>query len=153
MHESVEPHERRRSGFTLVEMSVVIGLLGILLATALPATRAIDRWSLSRAARITERHLSGVRLRAMAHREKLHVRVISPGTLETVDAAGNVLARRDLAGPGTRYVDSVRVRPKALRFNSRGQGAAGSIYLYRGDRGIRIVSNFVGRVRRHSFRP
>jgi prepilin-type N-terminal cleavage/methylation domain-containing protein len=141
------------NGFTLVEIAIVVGLIGLLLTTTLPATRMLDHWSISRAARITERHLAGVRLRAVAHRERLRVRVVAPGTLETVDATGAVVDRVELARADGRYVDSVRIRPRTLGFNTRGHGAAGSVYLYRGDRGIRVVSNFVGRLRRHSFRP
>ncbi|MDX1394841.1 MAG: type II secretion system protein [Gemmatimonadota bacterium] len=142
-----------RTGFTLVEMVIVIVLSGLLLAAVLPASGIVDRWSLSRAARVTERHLAGVRLRAVARRERLRVRVSGPGTLETVDPAGRVIERRALGPPGARYVDSIVVRPRTLGFNPRGHGAAGSVYLYRGDRGIRVVINFVGRIRRHAFRP
>jgi len=144
---------RQPKGFTLVEAGIVLGLIGILLAVALPSTSAFELWSISRAATVTERYLSGVRLRAIARRERLRVRVAAPGTLETLDVTGVVIDRRELAGPDHRYVDSVAIRPRTLGYNSRGHGAAGSVYLYRGDRAIRVVSNFVGRVRRHTFRP
>ena len=140
-------------GVTLVEAVIVIVLAGLLLATAVPAFGIIDRWSLSRAATITERHLAGVRLRAVARRERLRVRLLPPGTLETVDPSGAVLDRRALGPPDAGYVDSVVVRPRTLGFNARGHGAAGSVYLYRRGRGIRVVINFVGRIRRHAFRP
>jgi hypothetical protein len=136
-----------------VEISIVVGLIGILAVTVLPALGALDRWSLSRGATLAERHLTGVRLRAVASRERLRVRVIPPGTLVTLDEADLVVDRLELSGPRNRFVDSVRIRPRTIGYNSRGHGSAGSLYLYRGDRGIRVVSNFVGRIRRHSFRP
>ncbi|MFV1988238.1 MAG: Tfp pilus assembly protein FimT/FimU [Gemmatimonadota bacterium] len=153
MNTETEHRFRRAAGFTLVEVSIVVGLIGILLVSALPVGRALDRWSLSRGATIVERHLAGVRLRAVAHRERLRVRVISPGTLVTLDDAGLVVDRRVLAGPGNHLLDSIRIRPATIGYNSRGHGSAGSLYLYRADRGIRVISNFVGRIRRHSFRP
>jgi hypothetical protein len=49
-------------------------------------------------------------------------------------------------------LDSIRLRPATLRFNARGQAAPGSVYLYRRDRGVRLVSNFLGRIRQENFR-
>jgi hypothetical protein len=123
-----------------------------MLLAVVPSIGVLDHVSLTRAARLAERHLSGTRLRALAGRDKLQVRMVAPATLETVDAAGAIHARIDLAGGALRSLDSVRIRPATIRFNARGHGSAGSIYLYKGHRGIRVVSNFVGRIRRHSFR-
>jgi len=141
-----------RDGTTLVELSVAAALLGILFALAIPATSVLDEWSLARAARLAEGTLTRARLTAIAHRRPLLVRARPGGVLETVDRAGTVLARLDLSASGIRAIDSLRVRPAAVRYNARGHGSAGSIYLYRGRRGIRVVSNFIGRLRRHSFR-
>lgn len=143
---------RGRTGYTLIELAIAIALLGLLLALALPSISVLDEWSLARAARLTEGHLTSARLTAIAHRRGLLVRATSAGVLETVDRAGVVVARLDLTASGMRAIDSVRVRPSAVRYNPRGHGSAGSIYLYRGRRGVRVVSNFVGRIRRHSFR-
>jgi len=143
---------RGRDGVTLIELSIAVAILGILLVLAVPATSVLDEWSLARAARLAEGTLTSARLTAIAHRRKLLVRARPGGVLETVDPAGAVLARLDLAASGVRAIDSVRLRPAAVRYNPRGHGSAGSIYLYRGRRGIRVVSNFVGRIRRHSFR-
>jgi hypothetical protein len=60
--------------------------------------------------------------------------------------------RLALAGPDALPVDSLRVRPATLRFNARGQAAPGSVYLYRGRRSIRIVCNFLGRLRIEAVR-
>jgi hypothetical protein len=72
---------------------------------------------------------------------------------ELIDPSGRRLARVPV-GPGSDLqMDSIRVRPPTLRFNSRGQAAPGSIYLYLGVRTVRIVSNFLGRLRVESSGP
>jgi len=139
-------------GFTLVEAALVLTALSILALLSLPHLDALDQWSIARAARLTERHLSGARLNALAHRRPLEVRLAGGRVLETVDRAGHVVARLDLRESGLRPLDSVRVRPSRIRYNARGHGSAGSVYLYRGHRGERVVSNFIGRIRRHAFR-
>jgi hypothetical protein len=131
---------------------IVVGILVVLGMAALPATSALDRWSLSRAARLTTTQMIEARLLAVGRRDRIRVRVVGSGTLETVDGAGAIIDRRVLAGPSPGLVDSVRIRPNAIRYNPRGHGAAGSIYLYRNGLGIRVISNFVGRIRRHGFR-
>lgn len=133
-----------------MEVILAIGLLGTLAAAALPPTGALDRLALARAARLVEGHLSGARLRAAASRERVHVRVLGHALVaETAD--GSVLARTRLGGHGIGRIDSVRVRPSRIRYNPRGHGSAGSITLYRGGHGVRVISNFVGRIRRHRF--
>ena len=140
------------AGYSLVEVVIVVGLVGLLFVAVLPVRDVLQQWSLSRATRITERVMTGTRLRAVAHREKLRVVVSGRGTLEILDGSGRVVNRFELAGPGRPRVDSVRIRPRTIRYNARGHGAAGSITLYLGNRGKRVISNFLGRIRRHSFR-
>lgn len=142
----------RERGFTLIEAIGAILILSILLLLLSPRLEALDQWSIARAARLVERHLSGARLHALATRRPVQVRLSGGRVLESVDGAGRILARLDLRRSGLRTLDSVRVRPSRIRYNPRGQGSAGSVYLYRGHRGERVVSNFVGRIRRHSFR-
>ena len=150
---TVSPTRVRPSGgTTLVEIGIALSLLGILLAIAVPAGSTLDHWSLTRATRLAERHLVAARLHAVAHRRPLRVRVSQSRFVETVDATGQIVARIDLGGSGMRSLDSIRIRPPTIRYNPRGHGSAGSLYLYRGNRGVRLISNFVGRVRRHSFR-
>lgn len=128
---------------------MAISLLGILL-TAAVSWDVIDRWSLARATRLAESHLTRARLRALASRSKVEVR--SNGRwLELREPPGALVGRIDI-GTGSGLVDSIRLRPAVLRFNSRGQGSPGSLYLYRGRRGMRVISNFLGRVRSIPFR-
>jgi len=140
------------SGFTLVETLTALALISLLLLVVAPQREVFDQWSIARAARLTERHLSGARLNALAHRRPVEVRLSGARVLETVDGGGRVVARLDLGRSGLGPLDSIRVRPPRVRYNARGHGSAGSIYLYRGHRGVRVVSNFIGRIRRHSFR-
>ena len=143
---------RATSGHSLIEITIALSLLSAVAAIALPATSAVDRWALTRAARLTERQLAHARILAVARRDRIRLRVVGSGTLESLDGSGSVVDRRVLAGGRPGLVDSVRIRPASIRFNPRGHGAAGSVYLYRNGRGVRVISNFVGRIRRHSFR-
>lgn len=143
---------RRPSGHSLIEITIALVVISVVAAIALPATSAVDRWALTRAARLTERQLANARILAVARRDRIRLRVVGGGTLESLDGAGTIVDRRVLAGGRPGLVDSVTIRPASIRFNPRGHGAAGSIYLYRNGRGIRVISNFVGRIRRHSFR-
>lgn len=137
-------------GFSLTELLWALALAGVLSAAALPALDILDRWSLARAATLAERHLVGARLAALSGRQPLRVRLTGKD-LETLDSTGRVRARISLDGEGLRSLDSARLRPPVLRYNSRGHGSAGSLYLYRGRRGMRVVSNFVGRIRSYGF--
>lgn len=137
-------------GFSLIELVTALAVAAVLAAATLPALGALERWSLARGASLAERHLMSARLGALSGRERLRVRLIGT-TLETVDPAGRVKGRVSLDGDGFRALDSARLHPATLRYNARGQGSAGSLYLYRGRRGIRVVSNFVGRIRSHPF--
>jgi hypothetical protein len=131
---------------------IALAILAVLGAAALPATSALDSWLLSRAARLTTTQMIEARLLSVARRDRIRLRVVGQGTLETVDGTGAIIDRRVLAGPSPGLVDSARIRPNAIRYNPRGHGAAGSVYLYRNGKGIRVISNFVGRIRRHGFR-
>lgn len=143
---------RAPRGTTLPELLLALVLLATLTATVLGGLGALDRISLARSADLARGHLARARLEALARRQKVQVRSDGAGGLLLLDAAGRVLARVDLAGEGLLALDSVRVRPAVIRYNPRGQGSPGSVTLYRGRRGVRLVSNFLGRVRRHAFR-
>lgn len=144
------PRRSGTAGWTLIELVVVIALIGVAVALSAP-WRALDAIGLSRVARVAEVELARARLHAATRR--VPVRVTLAGTRLVIrDANGRTVARTDLAGPGLRGLDSIRLRPATLRYNARGQASAGSLYLFRAGRGVRLVSNFVGRVRRQSFR-
>lgn len=141
----------RRRGASLPELAIAMLLLSILAVIALPAFDVVARLSLDRSADLAVGHLVRARLEALARREKVEVRLAPGGRLLMLDASGNRLSDIDLAGERLLALDSVRIRPGSIRYNARGQGSPGSLYLYRGHRGIRVVSNFVGRVRRQHF--
>lgn len=155
------PHEREPvtaprshvdppAGFTLLELTIVLALVLGGLALVAPASLA-DKYALSRAGRLAESHLVRARLHAVASHSGATV-TARGRALEMRDRGGALLTSVELAGGGLGALDSVRIRPAAIRFNARGQGSAGSIYLYRGRRGVRVLSNFVGRVRKSRFR-
>lgn len=139
-------------GFTLPQLLIVLALLGIAAGVAIPAGgRAIDAFSLQRSADLARGHLHRARLLAVARRETVRVRAGPDATLLLEDREGSLLGATGLEADLLR-LDSVRLRPATLRFNARGQAAPGSVYLYRGKRGVRVVVNFLGRVRRETFR-
>lgn len=141
---------RDAGGFSLIEAVVVAALLGLALLLVVPRA-PLDALALSRAARVAESQLVRARLHAVAGRDRIHV-VASGTRLELRSPASGLLSGIDLADAALGRLDSVRLRPATLRFNARGQGSAGSLYLYRSGRGMRLVCNFLGRVRRAPFR-
>lgn len=138
-----------RSGFSLVEVLVAIAVAGIVAGVVISGT-SVDRFGLARAARLAEAQLVRARLHALASHVPADV-TIAGTWLEVAQRGGPTLSRVDLAAHGFGRLDSVRLRPATIRFNARGHGSPGSVYLYRGRRGIRLVSNFVGRVRAVPF--
>lgn len=147
---------RRHAGFsvgsTLVHLLVVLALAGILLAAAAPAVRAtLDRLSLDRSADVAEAFMQRARLHAVVRREVLRLRLGPDQVLILFDSEDGPLFIAPLAGDAFVRLDSARLRPATLRYNARGQAAPGSLYLYKGRRGVRLVSNFLGRVRRERF--
>lgn len=138
-----------KNGFSLLEVVVALALAG--LTAAIVASRAsLDEFGLTRAARLAESQLVRARLHALASHTTTEVRLVGK-SLRVAPRGDSLLSRVDLATQALGQLDSVRLRPSTIRFNARGHGSPGSVYLYRGRRGIRLVSNFVGRVRAVPF--
>lgn len=134
-------------GFTLPELLIALTLASTLLATGWSGFRQLrEAAALRAAARQVVAQLTLARRLAVDRRETIRFRADAAETaLSAPD--GRILERVALRGPDRLPVDSIRVRPSTLRFNPRGQAAPGSVYLYRGRRSIRIVCNFLGRLR------
>lgn len=143
---------RGAGGFTLPELMLGIAVVGLVAAIALPGLRQLRKTiALERAESSCRARLAQARMLAIARRGIVRIRVTTDGQLTLEDPEGGIVSRtRLLDGPFR--VDSVRLRPATLRYNSRGQAGPGSLYLYRGNRGVRIVSNFLGRLRIERFR-
>lgn len=134
-------------GFTLPELLIVLTIVSSLLVVGWPGVRSFREASaLQAAARRATAQLSLARRLAVNRRETIRFSTLE-GDLALIDGDGRPLARVAVGGPDGLSVDSVDVRPATLRFNERGQAAPGSVYLYRGSRSIRIVCNFLGRLR------
>lgn len=139
-------------GFTLPEMLIVLTIAATAFTLGWTGLRGFREASALRAAaRQVTAELTLARRLAVNRRETVRFSA-SSGDLALTGEDGAVLARLALAGPDALPVDSLRVRPATLRFNPRGQAAPGSVYLYRGRRSIRIVCNFLGRLRIETVR-
>jgi len=139
-------------GFTLLELAIALALAGLLTAVAFSGFRSfVDSAAITSAARTVREHVTRARSTAIYRRERVRLHQSPTADLTLRDDRDSVLATLSLARTGPFAIDSVRVRPATLRFNSRGQAAPGSIYLYRAKRGARIVVNFLGRVRVQRF--
>jgi prepilin-type N-terminal cleavage/methylation domain-containing protein len=69
-----------RGGFTLIELMVVVGLMGILFAIAIPSIGGGERMRVNTAASEVRQALQTARLRAVAVNRPLQVRFNCPGT-------------------------------------------------------------------------
>ncbi|MGI9039095.1 MAG: GspH/FimT family pseudopilin [Gemmatimonadota bacterium] len=140
------------AGFTLPEVSIVLVLTATLLALGWSGTAEFrEAAALRSAARRVQSELSAARRLAVSRREPVRLTRSGPALILTADD-GTPLGGLELTGPERLDLDSLRVKPATLRFNARGQAAPGSVYLYRGNRSIRIICNFLGRLRVDSVR-
>lgn len=138
-------------GFTLLELLVATVVLAVAMAVGAEGVRRYrDAVALDRAAEAVRSRLAEARMLGVRHRAVVRLEVTPSGALELRDPDGELVGRTPLAG-GAFDLDSARLRPSVLRFNARGQASPGSLYLYRKGRGIRVVSNFIGRVRMERF--
>lgn len=141
---------RGAGGHTLVELLAAMLLAGLLAAVGARGVRALrEAVVLDRAQATVRGELARARLIALSRGRTVRVRLAGDGELR-LESAGEVLDRLPLLS-GELTLDSVRLRPSTLRFNARGQAAPGSVYLYRGRRGVRVVCNFLGRLRVERF--
>lgn len=138
-------------GLTLVELLIATVLVAVAVGIGVEGVRRYrDAVALDRAADAARGRLAEARFLAVARRGVVEVRVTPGGALELRDTDDAVVGATPLVG-GAFDLDSVRLRPAVLRFNARGQASPGSLYLYRERRGIRLVSNFIGRIRVERF--
>jgi len=141
------------AGFTLPELLIALTVIGALAALGASGFRNLRDATSMRAATWTVRnHLVAARSLAIARREKIRIRVDPSGSLVLITSTGHILLTTPVGRSADLPLDSLRVRPPTLRFNARGQAAPGSVYLYRGDRVVRVVSNFLGRLRVEAHR-
>ncbi len=140
----------RQAGLTLVELLIALVLTATVSALSWTALRsARDAAALEGAARSVSRQLALGRNLAVARREPIRLRA-GPTDLGLYASDGTRISSLEVGPGGELPVDSVEVRPSTIRFNARGHAGAGSIYLWKGRRGIRLICNFLGRVRRES---
>lgn len=143
---------RLSTGITLVEVMIAVVMLGLVVTLGSVALRDFrGALALDRATGAVRGALGHARSVAVRERAVVRLRLSDEGELLLFGPDEEVFHRVVLRS-GSARVDSVDLRPSTLRFNSRGQAAPGSIYLYRDTRGVRIVSNFLGRLREERFR-
>lgn len=149
------PRQPAAPGFTLAELLVVLALVGVLCLVSAGALWEFRRQAgLEAAVRSGRAALVRARMEAVFRGATVRVRRErrQPPQLVLRDEDDRPLARFVLGPRSGAGVDSAVLRRSTLSFNDRGQAAPGSLYLYQGDRGVRLVVNFIGRVRRESFR-
>lgn len=151
MRRSRKWRRRLAPGFTLLELLVATVLLALATAAGAEGLRRYrDAVALERAADAVRSRLAEARLLGVTRRAVVRLRITGAGALELRGPDGELVGATPLVG-GAFDLDSARLRPSVLRYNARGQASPGSLYLYRERRGIRVVSNFIGRVRVERF--
>ena len=142
----------RSHGFTLPEMLIALTVVGTLAALGISGFVGLrESAALQVSTRVIRHQLTLARRAAVNGRQTVRFRNTS-GQLVLETLTGTVLAATSLTGVDPLPVDSVVLRPASLRFNARGQAAPGSVYLFRGNRSVRIVCNFLGRIRTEPVR-
>jgi len=149
------PRDSPAAGFTLVELLVVLALVALVCVLSAGALWEFRRQAgLEAAVRSGRAALVRARMEAVFRGATVRVRRERRGPPELVlrDGEERAIARFVLGPRSGAGLDSAVLRRSTLSFNDRGQAAPGSLYLYQGDRGVRLVVNFIGRVRREAFR-
>lgn len=154
-HPAGGPTEGGRSGagVTLLELLIALALLGLAAVGASAFYGYLRVSALESAARTGRAALARARMEAVQRAGRVRVRRErrDPPRLVLRDEDEKVVARFTL-GPASGFgLDSAELRRSTLSFNGRGQAAPGSLYLFQGRRGVRLVVNFIGRVRREDF--
>jgi len=135
------------AAFTLTEILIVLVIAGTIGLIGASGFRSYaEAVAVAGAVEEVSGRLTLARRLAVNRRERIRVRV-SDGSLVLYTSADSPLYQSRIAGSHA-PLDSIRLRPPTLGFNPRGQASPGSAYLYRGSRGVRIVINFLGRLRR-----
>lgn len=138
------------AGVSLPEVLVVVAIAGVAIGLGAEGFRRLaDAVALHGAAGAVRGQIGLARARAVMQRSTVRVGLSPEGEVVVWDPDGRAVSRVALRR-GPLALDSARLRPATLRFNQRGQAAPGSVWLYRGRRGVRVVTNFLGRVRRES---
>ncbi|TFG63031.1 MAG: prepilin-type N-terminal cleavage/methylation domain-containing protein, partial [Gemmatimonadales bacterium] len=135
------------AGFTIVELLIGLVVVGTILSLGFSGYDGLREAQALRSATWEVRaQLSFARRAAVTRRETIRFRQTGDQlVLEASD--GSALTSIALSGVDRLPVDSIQLRPATFRFNARGQAAPGSVYLFKGDRSVRIVCNFLGRLR------
>lgn len=149
------PESRRggREGFTLPELLIALALVGLVAVAATAFRDHLRASALESAARAGRAALTRARTEAVYRGGRIRVRRErrDPPELVLRDGDEALVARFRLGPVAGGGLDSAVLRRSTLSFNARGQAAPGSLYLYAADRGVRLVVNFVGRLRREDF--
>lgn len=137
----------RTNGFTILELLIGLVVVGTISSFGISGFIGLrESHALRSATQQVRQQLSLARRTAVNRRETIRFR--QTGDQLVLEAAdGTVLTTIAMTGVDRLPVDSVQLRPATFRFNARGQAAPGSVYLFRGNRSVRIVCNFLGRLR------
>lgn len=144
---------RAPAGFTLLELLIALALAGLAAIGASAFHGYLRASALESAVRVGRAALTRARMEAVFRGGRVRVRRErrNPPQLVLRDADERLVARFTLGPESGVGLDSAELRRSTLSFNERGQAAPGSLYLYQGRRGVRLVVNFIGRVRREDF--
>lgn len=140
--------DRSKRGFTLLELIVVLGLIALVAALAIPAYYSRPAVTLDNAAKLLARDLRAAQNRAASQSKTVEFRFLPEGDgYEAVDASGRHLAdpggggdfvrrySRDAVFEGVRLACLDLDEDRSVRFDDRGFAERGGRFLltYRGE--------------------
>ncbi|MDX2182505.1 MAG: prepilin-type N-terminal cleavage/methylation domain-containing protein [Gemmatimonadaceae bacterium] len=140
------PRAHRRLGVTLLELLLVLGIVGLVAASAWPALRPLHaRWAVRQARDDLHLLLAAARWRAVAHQTTVTIRFATDGSVRAESAAWHIT--RSLAEA---YGVTLRANRSAIAYGADGLGVGAanvSIELRRGDARDSVVVSRLGRAR------
>jgi len=131
----------RESGFTLVEMIIIIGIIGVLSTIAIPALQDMNaRYKAKGAARQVFSDLQMARLNAMKSKGKWQVK-FTGNEYRIIDNTGSVIKSFDI---GASYrgitIDSTGLGGNA-QFNASGTAKSGNVVIFNTLRSHKLCIN------------